>query len=357
MGKNRRQSALAKSIQAGLLRDPDRFKQTAWGHFIAFFTLHRIKLIRFEEQLFTMLRREIWQFNENEYHASFRTTSGQPPLKLMGDLGYSGSVSWFQGTESRYLILLQTFFGTFDGHYVIKSLPRHFEYTFFQSDLLEPYNDYMREHPDSVLVWITDYLISPYLTLGTTFGCTPAHHIIMENILCGQSDDPAGERWETYDLKPIDYFYPERDLLPAPLVSDATLDKLADTFNDKLHLWRKDYEKFIQAMKEDTKFLEDANAVDYSLFLVRMPASSSPEVLGRKSPWREGLPSADGKWKYRAVILDFFWARHKLRAQALSGVVQTFNVVSRKGHMSITTTAPDYRQKFLKMVEEMIKLH
>jgi hypothetical protein len=39
MGNSRRQSALTKSIQAGLLRDHDRFKKTAWGHFIAFFTL------------------------------------------------------------------------------------------------------------------------------------------------------------------------------------------------------------------------------------------------------------------------------------------------------------------------------
>ncbi|KAF3386972.1 hypothetical protein F1880_001636 [Penicillium rolfsii] len=341
MGKNRRQSALTKSIQAGLLRDPDRFKKTTWGHLIAFFTVYRIKLIRFEEELFAKLRQENWKFHENDYQASFRTTSGQPPLKSMGDLGYSGS----------------TFFGTCDGHYVIKSLPRHFEYTFFQSDLLQPYYDYMRDHPDSTLVWITDYLISPYVTLGTIFGCTPAHHIIMENILCGKADDPASERWETYDLKPIDYFYPERDLLPAALVSEATLDKLADTFNDKLHLWRKDYENFMQAIEEDTKFLEDANAVDYSLFLVRIPATSSPEVLGRQSPWRAGLPSADGKWKYRAVILDFFWARHKLHAQALSGVVQTFNVIGRKGHMSITTTAADYRSKFSRMVQEMVEIH
>jgi hypothetical protein len=93
MGKSRRQSALTKSIQAGLLRDPDRFKKTTWGHFIAFFTLYRIKLIRFEEGLFARLRQENWKFNENEYQASFRTTSGQPPLKSMGDLGYSGSVS------------------------------------------------------------------------------------------------------------------------------------------------------------------------------------------------------------------------------------------------------------------------
>ncbi|KAJ5432202.1 uncharacterized protein N7458_011358 [Penicillium daleae] len=324
MGNSRRQSALTKSIQAGLLRDPDRFKKTAWGHFIAFFTLYRIKLIRFEEDL----------------------------LRNFGEkFGTSTKMTTRPASAQR------TFFGTLDGHYVIKSLPRHFEYTFFQTDLLEPYYDYMRDHPDAVLVWITDYLISPYVTLGTIFGCTPAHHIIMENILCGKADDPVGEQWETYDLKPIDYFYPERDLLPAPLVSEATLSKLADTFNDKLHLWRKDYEKFIQAMKEDTKFLKDANAVDYSLFMVRIPASSSPEVLGRKSPWRVGLPSADGRWKYRAVILDFFWAKHKLHAQALSGVVQTFNVIGRKGHMSITTTATDYREKFLAMVQEMIEIH
>ena len=52
----------------------------------------------------------------------------------------------------------------------------------------------------------------------------------MENALCGRDEDPAAERWESYDLKPIDYFYPERDLVPDPLVSEGTLSKLADTF-------------------------------------------------------------------------------------------------------------------------------
>ncbi|KAJ5195421.1 uncharacterized protein N7498_008859 [Penicillium cinerascens] len=341
MGKNRRQSALAKSIQSGLLRDPDRFKKTAWGKIIAFFTFRRIKLIRHEQDLFAKLRQEVWNFNEDEYQSSFHTTSGQAPLKMIGDLGYSGS----------------TFFGTFDGRLVIKSLPRRFEYTFFETDFLEPYYEYMHRHPDSVLVWITDYILSPYVTLGTLCGCAPAHHIIMENILCGQADDPAGNRWETYDLKPIDYFYPERDLVPAPLVSEDTLSRLADTFNDKLRLWQKDYNAFWEAIQADTKFLQEANAVDYSLFMVRIPATSSPKVLGRRSPWRAGIPSTDGKWKYRAVILDFFWARHKLHAQAMSGVVQTFNVVGRQGPMSITTTADEYRQKFLSMVKEMIEVY
>ncbi|KAF7719991.1 Phosphatidylinositol-4-phosphate 5-kinase [Penicillium ucsense] len=342
MRKNRRQSALTKSIQTGVLRDPaQQSHKTAWGRLLAFFSLFKIKLVRHEQEFFRTLRRDIWQFDENEYQDSFRTSGGQPSLKTMGDLGYSGS----------------TFFGTFDGRYVIKSIPRHFEYTFFQSDLLEPYYDHMRDHPDSMLVWITDYLIAPYSTLGTVLSWTPAHHIIMENILCGKSDDLAGDKWETYDLKPLEYFYPERDLVPEPLVSEDTLNRLSDHFENKLHLSREDYNTFIQAMKTDTKFLEDANAVDYSMFLVRIPASSKPECLGRKSPWRAGIRSADGKWKYRAVILDFFWAKHKLHAQALSGVVQTFNVVGRKGHMSITTTSTDYREKFLAMVEGMIQIH
>lgn len=179
----------------------------------------------------------------------------------------------------------------------------------------------------------------------------------MENTLHGKTDDPAGDKWETYDLKPINYFYPERDLFPESLVSEETLNKLADTFNEKLHLRLSDSETLLKAVEADTQFLQDANAVDYSLFLVRIPASSNPEVLGRKSPWRDGVRSTDGRWKYRVAIIDFFWAKHKLHAQALSGVVQTFNVVGQKGPMSITTTADEYRRNFLKMIREMIQVN
>lgn len=52
-------------------------------------------------------------------------------------------------------------------------------------------------------------------TLGTIFGSIPVYHIVVENILCGRSDDPAIERWETYGPKLIDYFYPESGLLPS----------------------------------------------------------------------------------------------------------------------------------------------
>lgn len=93
MGKNHRQSALTKSIQSGVLRDQDQFKKTAWGKFIAFFTFRRIKLIRHERNLFAKLRQEVWEFDEDNYQASFHKTDGQSPLKMIGDLGYSGSVS------------------------------------------------------------------------------------------------------------------------------------------------------------------------------------------------------------------------------------------------------------------------
>lgn len=118
-----------------------------------------------------------------------------------------------------------------------------------------------------------------------------------------------------------------------------------------------DYERFREVLEADTRFLQSANAVDYSLFLIRYPASSNPGVVGKKNPWRVGFQSLDGKWKYRAVILDFFWAKHKLHAQAMTTVVQTFNVIGHHGPMTITTTADEYRQKFLDMVDELLEVH
>jgi hypothetical protein len=215
----------------------------------------------------------------------------------------------------------------------------------------------MSTHADSIIVWITDYVYAPYRTIGSILKTTPAHHIIMENVLSGKEEDPAKDDWETYDLKPIDYFFPERDLLPDPLVSEETLNRLADKFEDKIHMRRSDYEQFRKILESDTRFLQSSNAVDYSLFLIRYPASSNPGVVGKKNPWRVGFPSLDGKWKYRAVILDFFWAKHKLHAQAMTTVVQTFNIIGRQGPMTITTTAEEYRQKFLDMVDELLEVH
>lgn len=215
----------------------------------------------------------------------------------------------------------------------------------------------MRTHPDSLLVWITDYIYAPYLTLGRLCKVTPAHHVVMVNTFSGLDQNQARQKWEKYDLKPIDYFYPERDLFPAPLVSKDTMNKLVDTLEDRVRISAGDYEDLKRVLEADTEFLRSNNAVDYSLFLVRFPADSEPWTFGRRNRWRVGVPSTDGIWKYRAVVLDFFWAKHKLHAQAMTGVVQVFNVIGHKGPMTITTTAAEYREKFLAMVDALVEVH
>ncbi|KAB8264357.1 hypothetical protein BDV32DRAFT_135287 [Aspergillus pseudonomiae] len=341
MGR-RRQVALAKSIQFALFRDPKTFRKTLIGRIIAFFSVFSLKLLRYEPDVFRRLRNEIWEISEERYRASFLSGEDKAlPLLPMGDLGFSGS----------------TFFSTSNSTFLVKSLPRHFEHSFFRHDLFQPYYEYISAHTDSILVWITDYIYAAYTSLGTLMKTTPAHHIIMENILCGKEKDPAAEKWETYDLKPIDYFFPERDLVPGPLVSQETLSRLADEFPDKIRLTQSDYDDMKRMIEADTAFLASANAVDYSLFLVRFPASSNPDVIGKRSKWRIGLASTDGRWKYRAVLLDFFWAKHKLHAQAMTGVIQTFNVIGRQGPMTITTTADEYREKFLALVDSIMEVY
>jgi phage pi2 protein 07 len=215
----------------------------------------------------------------------------------------------------------------------------------------------MSLHPDSFLVRITDFLAAKYPTLGTILKLVPTHHIIMENVLCDRQEEREADRWETYDLKPIDYFYPERDLVPEPLRSEETMQRLFDVFEDKIRITKEQHDELKRTIERDTAFLQSVNTVDYSLFLVRYPAHLTPgNTNARTSEWRAGAPSTDGKWKYRVVLLDFFWAKHKLHAQALTGVVQTFNVIGRKGPMSITTTAEEYRQKFLQMVDGMVEI-
>ncbi|KAL4785419.1 hypothetical protein BJX76DRAFT_324610 [Aspergillus varians] len=337
---NRRQKAISRAVEHALIR-PGKSRNSLIQRILAFFHIFYLTLIRYEDELFRKLRIEIWSLTDEEYTSCFRGKGKMSALVSMGDLGLSGS----------------TFFRTSNAAFLVKSVPRHFEHSFFSKDLLVPYYDYMRAHPESLLVWITDYIHAPYTSIGSILHTSPAHHIIMDNMLYGKEKDAHAEQWETYDLKPIDYFYPERDLVPGPLVSEGTLERLADKFEDKVRLTRKNYEAVKRMLETDTAFLASANIVDYSLFLVRLPASSKPGTLGRKTQWRAGVTSADGKWKYRASILDFFWAKHTLHAQAMTGAVQAFNVIGRQGPMSITTTAEEYREKFLTMVDEMMEVY
>jgi len=153
----------------------------------------------------------------------------------------------------------------------------------------------------------------------------------MENILYGKSSCSVQRQkdWETYDLKPEDYFYPERDIAGGHLAPESVKERLIDTFPDKVRVSIDEKEALIYTLTQDTKILQEANAVDYSLFLVRYPyvgdAEEVPSPPGRTSPWRGGVVSADKKWVYRAVLLDFFWAKDALQAKALTGLVNSWN--------------------------------
>ena len=156
------------------------------------------------------------------------------------------------------------------------------------------------------------------------------------------------------------------------LTSEETKDKLADDFSGKLVLSLDDAEDLKGNLQKDTAFLAKCNAVDYSLFLVRIPLNpedpqtktdGSPEVpleppIVPPGPptWRTGVKSADGKYIYRACVLDFFWAKHKVHAMAMTGLISTYNLVGGHGPMSVTTTSEEYRERFLKMCEEMIEV-
>jgi hypothetical protein len=215
----------------------------------------------------------------------------------------------------------------------------------------------MALHPASLLVRITDFLCSPYVTLGSLLSFAPACHIVMENVLYGKDVDERGDKWETYDLKPVSYFYPERDIAGGHLASDSVKERLLDTFEDKVRVSEAHRIQLLETLQEDSKLLESCNAVDYSLFLVRYPAESKhvPTLIARASPWRSGVPSTDGKWMYRGVVLDFFWAKHKLQAQAMTGLIKSYNFFARQGPMSITTNAKEYRTRFLQMVEGLME--
>jgi len=254
-------------------------------------------------------------------------------------MGYSGS----------------TFFNTKDDEYLIKSISRQFEHSFFRDDLLEPYVSHMESHPESLLVHITDFLAWRLWSLGGIFGVVSTYYLIMENLLHGQSKN---SNWEIFDLKPMSYFYPERDIAGGKLASKATKSKLADDFKDKLRLSREQADSFFQTLEEDTELLEKHNTVDYSLMLVRIPKPRSKDDNPFKDPpsWRTGVLSQDNNWLFRATVLDFFWAKHKAYAQTITLLVKAWNLFARQGPMSITTTAPECRKRFLEMCREMVEV-
>ncbi|KAL6886109.1 SAICAR synthase-like protein [Trichoderma longibrachiatum] len=329
---------------------------------VNFFSLWRLELMLLRSNEFLALRRGVWHLDDDAYEQSFRTQHDNPPhtsederpapsLVPLGNLGYSGS----------------TFFKTSDGKFLIKSLDRHFEHQFFMHELLTPYIIHMWENPDSLLVRVTDLLCVPYPTLGGLLGIEPTHHVVMENLLYGLDVDSDTARYETYDLKPNDYFFPERDIANGRLAPQSVKDRLVDRFPDRIRVSQQATEELLALLSTDTEFLADSNVLDYSFFLVRYarsreshfdvfnPFSTQTSSAERQTnSWRTGVVSSDGQWVYRAILLDFFWARHKLRAKAMAGLVATFNTWAGYGPMTITTEPSEYRARFMRMVKKLV---
>lgn len=237
----------------------------------------------------------------------------------------------------------------------------------------------MQGEPGSLLVRITDFLECSQHSLGSLIGSAPSHHIIMENIMYGQDKaKEAGDeqKWQHWDLKPMSYFYPERDVAGGALSSEATKSKLADEFDEQIVLSIDQEAEFRTQLEKDTKLLADCNAVDYSLFLVRIPLAKKHDIAEQPSDtqggslppneppfvppsppsWRTGITSADGQYAYRAAVLDFFWAKHTVHAKAMTGLINAYNAIDRQGPMSVTTDAPEYRQRFLNMCKEIVEI-
>ncbi|KAK0711993.1 hypothetical protein B0H67DRAFT_647320 [Lasiosphaeris hirsuta] len=365
-----RQEYIARSVVRAITRANGIEKRSAsplaWllAIFAAFFSLYELTLRKIRPADFANLRRKHWQVGDNDYINSFQPGEGgkeEVALKAIGDMGFSGS----------------TFYSTADQKYLVKSVPRHSEHSFFREDLLTPYVEYMAAHPYSLLVRICDFLGAAGSSLGRIFGLAPSHHIVMDNIMFGREEaKKRGEaEWESWDLKPTSYFYPERDIADGALTSEATKSQLADEFHGKIILTQQQADGFFSSIEGDTKLLAEHNAVDYSLFLVRMktpqqdmdPSSSAagsemvptspPSVPPAPPSWRTGIVSADGQHIFRAAILDFFWAKHKIQPRFMTLLITLWNLlISRSGHMSITTTPDEYRERFLKMCRGIVEV-
>ncbi|KAK2059059.1 SAICAR synthase-like protein [Colletotrichum caudatum] len=354
-----RSTSISSSILAAISvnsNNPDKpsLQKRIFRLLATFLSVFHLPLARYRAADFLELRHNVWQLDEDEYRNSFhlaqKAAKGkghESNLKPVGDLGYSGS----------------TFFTTADGKFLIKSLPRRFEHEFFTHDLFGAYVAHMKKNPHSLLVRITDMVYTSIATLGGILGTAPTHHIIMENLLYGKEKEETDHRkkqWETYDLKPNDYFFPERDIANGRLAPESVKERLIDEFDDKIRVTSAQKQELLDLLEADTQLLAESNAVDYSLFLVRYPgpnvldeARHVPTIKSNANEWRTGLTDVDGNWTYRMIVLDFFWAKHKFRAKAMTGLVKSYNVFAGHGPMSITANPTEYRERFLNMVRDL----
>ncbi|KAG6303897.1 hypothetical protein E4U09_003740 [Claviceps aff. purpurea] len=372
--RNRRSDAVANAISRALDNQNDRQVKT-WGKsmrdFFGLFSPFHLDLTRRQYADFHVLRHDFWDIEEDQYTSSFQPSASRaaegprpcdrsqeyvPSLESAADLGYSDS----------------SLLHTSDGKYLVKSLNRSRESDSVVNELFDSYTVHVKTHPSSLLARVTDVLYAPRATLGSILGIQSRHHIIMENLLQGLGNNRDGAtddvKWETYDLKPDDSSSPEHDLTDgASLRSDEAVQGFVGEILDQVDAPPLVRQELIDILLEDTKFLARSNIANYSLLFARFPKAEvrpAATIEGEEdqiastvqvSPsWRSGVSSTDGKWIYRAALLDFLWSTHKTCAKERTGFVGAFSSLFKKGRDSIPTEPEEYRSEFMGVVRRQL---
>ncbi|EPS37651.1 hypothetical protein H072_8676 [Dactylellina haptotyla CBS 200.50] len=291
-----------------------------------FFKLYNLHFKRAAPLLFLKLRTKHWQIEEESYLSQF-----DAPLSPVSGLGFSGSI----------------FFFSKDRDLIVKSVGRGFEYTFLYTQCIGAYGKYMSENDRSLLCRMTDVLFCFQHHLGGILGMAPSHYVIMENLL---KELDAEKGWIKWDLKPQKFFEPTRDLIPDVIKTETAKSGLADAMEDDRIILTKEQKKDLWTLLErDTEFLERIETIDYSLLLGRYPVAKNPDLKPPKPEnWATGVTSANGKYVYRACIVDFLWNVNQLQAK----ITRTAGMILPE--QTVTTQPGRYRREFLSMMDEYI---
>lgn len=304
----------------------------------SFFSLYHAHFQRAAPLLFHNLRENVFKLSEEHYQNQFTKK-----LRPVDGLGFSGSL----------------FFYTDDRSFIIKSIGRRFEYIFFYETLLEPLGKYYHETPDTLLSQVTDVLYSFEHRLGSYFGVSPSHYIVMTNVLGGLDKERGCKKW---DLKPQNFFEPTRDLVPDELKTEAAKSGLADELDEKVVLSRRQKNQLMYLVEHDTEFLSKMETIDYSLLLGRYPIEMfhdkpdphkhpDPLVIPERDDFVRGVRSPDGKWVYKMCILDFFWNVQQLHPKIIKVAGTALP------EQTVTTEPTRYRKEFLRMLDEYIEVY
>ena len=301
------------------------------------FSLYHARFRRAAPLLFHTLRSDCYRLCESHYQQQFAQS-----LRPVDGLGFSGSL----------------FFYTHDKSLIIKSVGRQFEYQFLYEKMLDSFASYCSttdsQGQPTLLCQITDVLASFDYRLGDWLGISPSHYVVMANVLEGLDTARGCRKW---DLKPQSFFEPTRDLVPDPVKTEQAKSGLADELDDEIVLTRREKSLLMQQTERDTAFLQDMKTIDYSLLLGRYPVDMfhpPHQDGGERDPMAlpaegttdfvRGIRSADGKWVYKMVLLDFFWNTEQLMAKVVKAAGKLLP------EQTVTTEPERYRKEFLRRV-------